>query len=100
MNFKLYVGMNKKSGGKVSESNFINVLNNCCKDNNITGYSVFNLTGYYTYDNGSTTIEKSKAVLLIGVERSTVLRMIEYLKKELFQESIMLESVVNNFEFI
>lgn len=100
MNFKLYIGMNKKNGGKVSESNFINVLNNCCKINNISGYSVTNSSGYYIYNNGDICIEKSKIVLLVDIEKDTVLKAIEYLKKELCQESIMLESITNTFAFL
>ena len=100
MNFRLYIGMNKKSGGKVSESNFINVLNICCKEYNIAGYSVTNSNGYYIYDNGSICIEKSKEVLFVDIEKETVVRAVEYLKKELDQESIMVESINNDFDFL
>ena len=100
MNYKLYIGMNKKNGGKVTEQNFINVLNNCCKINNISGYSVTNSSGYYIYNNGNICIEKSKIVLLVDIEQDTVLKAIEYLKRELEQESIMLESVSNTFDFL
>ena len=100
MNFKLYVGMNKKNGGKVTEQNFINVLNNCCKINNISGYSVTEGNGYYIYDNGSICIEKSKIILLVDIEEKTMLKAVDYLKKELCQESIMVESVTNTFAFL
>ena len=100
MNYRLYIGMNKKNGGKVKEATFINVLNNCCRKYNITGYSVTDCNGYYIYNNGDTCIEKSKVVLLVGVEKDTVLKAVEYLKKELDQESIMLESVNNDFDFL
>ena len=100
MNYKLYIGMNKKNGGKVTEQNFINILNQCCKINNITGYSVTNCNGYYIYDNGNICIEKSKIVLLVDIEKETILKAIEFLKRELNQESIMLESVNNSFAFL
>jgi hypothetical protein len=47
----------------VTEQNFINVLSNCCKINNISGYSVTDSNGYYIYNNGDICIEKSKEVL-------------------------------------
>ena len=100
MNYKLYIGMNKKNGGKVTEQNFINTLNQCCKINNISGYSVTDTSGYYIYNNGDICIEKSKEVLLVDIEKDTVLKAIDYLKKELCQESIMLESVSNTFAFL
>lgn len=100
MNFKLYVGMNKKNGGKVTEQNFINILNNCCKINNISGYSVTESNGYYIYNNGNICIEKSKIILLVDIEEKAMLKAVEYLKKELFQESIMVESINNSFAFL
>ena len=100
MNYRLYIGMNRKNGGKVREATFINVLNQCCKINNIIGYSVTDCNGYYIYNNGNTCIEKSKVVLLVGIEKDTVLKAVEYLKKELNQESIMLESVTSDFDFL
>ena len=100
MNYKLYIGMNKKNGGKVTEQNFINVLNNCCKINNISGYSVTNSNGYYIYNNGNICIEKSKIILLVDIEQDIVLKAVKYLKKELCQESIMVESITNSFDFL
>lgn len=100
MNYRLYIGMNRKNGGKVKEGAFINVLNNCCRKYNITGYSVTDCNGYYIYNNGNTCIEKSKVVLLVDIEKETVLKAVEYLKKELEQESIMLESVNSSFAFL
>ena len=92
--------MNKKNGGKVTEQNFINVLNQCCKINNISGYSVTDTSGYYIYENGSICIEKSKEILLVDIEEKAMLKAVEYLKKELFQESIMVESITNTFAFL
>lgn len=100
--YNIYIGLNDKDSKKQEVSTrkareeVIKILNN----NNITGLTLYEVTGVFKHEDGATTFEKSLKVELLEVEEEDVLRSINELKKALNQECIMLEEEQKKVNFI
>lgn len=100
--YNIYIGLNDKDSKKQEVSTrrarqeVIKILN----ANNITGLTMYEVTGVFKHEDGATTFEKSLKVELLEVEEEDVLRSIEELKKALNQECIMLEKEKKEVNFI
>ena len=100
--YNIYIGLNDKDSKKQEVSTrrakeeVIKILNN----NNITGLTMYEVTGVFKHEDGTMTFEKSLKVELLEVEEVDVLKSIEELKKALNQESIMLEEEKKEVSFI
>ena len=100
--YNIYIGLNDKDSKKQEVSTrrakekTIKILNN----NNITGLTIYEVTGVFKHDTGEVVYEKSLKVELMEVKKEEVLKSIEELKKALNQESIMLEEEEKKVNFI
>ena len=100
--YNIYIGLNDKDSKKQEVSTrrakqeVIKILNN----NNITGLTMYEVTGVFKHEDGTITFEKSLKVELLEVKKEDVLRSIEELKKALNQESILLEKEEKEVNFI
>ena len=100
--YNIYIGLNDKDSKKQEVSTrkakeeVIKILNN----NNITGLTMYEVTGVFKHDTGEVVFEKSLKVELLEVKKEDVLRSIEELKTALNQESIMLEEEEKKVNFI
>ena len=100
--YNIYIGLNDKDSKKQEVSTrrakeeVIKILNN----NNITGLTMYEVTGVFKHENGTMTFEKSLKVELLEVKKEEVLKSIEELKKALNQESILLEEEEKKVNFI
>ena len=100
--YNIYIGLNDRDSKKQEVSTrrakeeVIKILN----DNNITGLTMYEVTGVFKHDNGTMTFEKSLKVELMEVKKEDVLKSIEELKKALNQESILLEEEEKKISFI
>ena len=100
--YNIYIGLNDKDSKKQEVSTrrakqeTIKILN----DNNITGLTMYEVTGVFKHEDGATTFEKSLKVELMEVKKEDVLKSIEELKKALNQESILLEEEEKKIDFI
>lgn len=66
----------------------------------INAFSFYEINGVYTFDNGKTIVEKSLKVEILGQKRDLILKLVKNLKKLLKQESIMVQTIKLNTEFI
>lgn len=100
--YNIYIGLNDKDSKKQEVSTrrakekVIKILN----ANNITGLTIYEVTGVFKHDTGEVVFEKSLKVELLEVEEEEVIRSIEELKKALNQECIMLEKEKKEVNFI
>lgn len=100
--YNIYIGLNDKDSKKQEVSTrkakekTIKILNN----NNITGLTMYEVTGVFKHDTGEVVFEKSLKVELLEVKKEDVLRSIQELKKALNQECIMLEEEEKKVNFI
>ena len=100
--YNIYIGLNDKDSKKQEVSTrrakekTIKILNN----NNITGLTMYEVSGVFKHEDGVITYEKSLKVELLEVKKEDVLKSIEELKKALNQESIMLEEEQKKVNFI
>lgn len=100
--YNIYIGLNDKDSKKQEVSTrrakekTIEILNN----NNITGLTMYEVTGVFKHEDGTLTFEKSLKVELLEVEEKDVLKSINELKTALNQECIMLEEEKKQVNFI
>ena len=100
--YNIYIGLNDKDSKKQEVSTrrakeeVIKILNN----NNITGLTMYEVSGAFKHEDGTMTYEKSLKVELLEVEEEDVLKSIEELKVALNQESIMLEKERKEVSFL
>ena len=100
--YNIYIGLNDKDSKKQEVSTrkakqeVIKILNN----NNITGLTMYEVTGVFKHDNGTIVFEKSLKVELLEVEEEEVKKSIDELKKALNQESILLEKEEKEISFL
>ena len=100
--YNIYIGLNDKDSKKQEVSTrkakeeVIKILN----DNNITGLTMYEVTGVFKHETGEVVFEKSLKVELLEVEEEEVLKSIQELKRALNQESIMLEKEQKEVNFI
>lgn len=100
--YNIYIGLNDKDSKKQEVSTrkakekTIKILN----DNNITGLTMYEVTGVFKHEDGTITFEKSLKVELLEVKKEEVLKSIEELKKALNQESILIEEEEKKISFI
>ena len=100
--YNIYIGLNDKDTKKQEVSTrrakekTIKILNH----NNITGLTMYEVTGVFKHDTGEVVFEKSLKVELLEVKKEEVLKSIEELKKALNQESILLEEEKKEISFI
>ena len=100
--YNIYIGLNDKDSKKQEVSTrrakekTIKILNN----NNITGLTMYEVTGVFKHENGTMTFEKSLKVELLEVKKEEVLKSIQELKTALNQESILLEEEEKKVNFI
>lgn len=100
--YNIYIGLNDKDSKKQEVSTrrakeeVIKILN----ANNITGLTLYEVTGVFKHEDGTLTFEKSLKVELLEVEEEEVLKSIKELKNALNQESILLEKEKKEVNFI
>lgn len=100
--YNIYIGLNDKDSKKQEVSTrrakeeVIKILN----ANNITGLTMYEVTGVFKHEDGTLTFEKSLKVELLEVEEEEVLRSINELKTALNQESVLLEKEKKEVNFI
>ena len=100
--YNIYIGLNDKDSKKQEVSTrrareeVIKILNN----NNITGLTMYEVSGVFKHETGEVVFEKSLKVELLEVKKEEVLRSIEELKTALNQESILLEEEEKKISFI
>ena len=100
--YNIYIGLNDKDSKKQEVSTrrakekTIKILNN----NNITGLTMYEVTGVFKHDTGEVVFEKSLKVELLEVKKEDFLKSIEELKTALNQESILLEEEKKEISFI
>ena len=100
--YNIYIGLNDKDSKKQEVSTrkakqeAIKILN----DNNITGLTMYEVTGVFKHEDGTMTFEKSLKVELLEVEEEEVKKSINELKKALNQESILLEKEKKEISFL
>ena len=95
--YELYVGLNDKITKK-QEMDTLSAYKLCvniCKECTIT-----EATGFYTHTDGTFTTEKSLKIELFGKTEKEVKHIAELLKKTLNQESVIINKVVAESEFI
>ena len=100
--YNIYIGLNDKDSKKQEVSTrrakeeVIKILNN----NNITGLTIYEVTGVFKHETGEVVFEKSLKVELLEVEEEDVKKSIQELKKALNQESILIEEEEKKISFI
>ena len=99
MNYKLYIGLDVQNGKKWEKSEAINIIISVCKSRGITALSLTESVGVYTYDKGETVQESTLVLLLVNIS-TDIVELTKDLKKALCQECIMIERLVNTFDFV
>ena len=99
MNYRLYIGLNVQGGEEWEKSEAINIIISVCRSRGITALSLSDMQGIYTYDNGKTVFENTLVLLLVDF-KGDIEGLVLSLKTALKQECIMIEKLVNSFEFI
>lgn len=100
--YNIYIGLNDKDSKKQEISTrrarqeVIKILNN----NNITGLTMYEVSGVFKHEDGAMTFEKSLKVELLEVKEEEVKKSINELKTALNQECIMLEKEEKEVNFI
>lgn len=98
MNYKLYVGLNVDGERDISIGDGINTIVSVAKNMHIEALSIGNCQGIYTYDNGKTVFENTLVITLVNYEKD-INDLIRAIKKDLRQESVMIEIINNSFIF-
>lgn len=98
MNYKLYVGLNVYGEKDISISDGINTIVTLAKNMHIDALSIATCQGIYTYDNGNTVFENTLVITLVNYERD-IDELVKAIKKDLRQESVMIEIINNSFIF-
>ena len=99
MNYKLYIGLDVQGGKPWNRQDAVNIIISVCKANGINALSIGECRGIYTYNDGE-TVQESTLVLLLVDFKGDIKGLVLGLKKALKQECIMIEKLVNSFEFI
>ena len=99
MNYRLYIGLNVQGGEEWEKSEAINIIISVCRSRGITALSLSDMQGIYTYDNGKTVFENTLVLLLVDF-KGDIEGLVLSLKTALKQECIMIEKLVNSFDFI
>ena len=99
MNYKLYIGLDVQGGKPWNRQDAVNIIISVCKSRGITALSLTESVGVYTYDKGE-TVQESTLVLLLVDFKGDIKGLAQGLKKALCQECIMIEKLVNSFEFV
>ena len=99
MNYKLYIGLDVQNGNPWNRQDAVNIIINICKAKGITALSIGECRGIYTYDKGE-TVQESTLVLLLVNFKGDIKGLVLSLKSALKQECIMIEKLVNSFEFV
>ena len=99
MNYKLYIGLDVQKGKPWNRQDAINIIISTCKAKGITALSISDCQGIYTYNDGE-TVQESTLVLLLVDFKGDVKGLVLSLKTALKQECIMIEKLVNSFDFI
>ena len=99
MNYKLYIGLDVQNGKEWEKSEAINIIISVCRSRGITALSLSDMQGIYTYDNGKTVFENTLVLLLVDF-KGDIEGLVLSLKTALKQECIMIEKLVNSFDFI
>lgn len=99
--FTLYVGLNDKD----KKVQIINTLEAYKIVNNIVvkytdGATIYEANGIYKHNDGTVVIEKTLRIELMFIDRETVNKIIDILKRVLNQESIVLQTEKINSELI
>lgn len=68
------------------------VVTNIIASYEVTGFTIYETSGYYIHQDKSVSIEKSLKIEIMFVELETIKAIIEQLKKVLNQESIILQT--------
>lgn len=68
------------------------VVTNIISSYEVTGFTIYETSGYYIHQDKSVSIEKSLKIEIMFVELETIKAIIEQLKKVLNQESIILQT--------
>ena len=98
-NYRLYIGLNVQNGKDWERQDAVNIIINICKAKGITALSISDCQGIYTYDNGQTVYENTLVLTLIDCSVD-IKGLVLSLKSALRQECIMLEELINKFEFM
>lgn len=99
MNYKLYIGLDVQNGKEWEKSEAINIIISVCRSKGIDALSIGECKGIYTYNDGK-TVQESTLVLLLVNFKGDIKGLVLSLKSALKQECIMIEKLVNSFEFI
>ena len=99
MNYKLYIGLDVQNGKEWEKSEAINIIISVCKANGINALFIGECRGIYTYNDGE-TVQESTLVLLLVDFKGDIEGLVLSLKSALKQECIMIEKLVNSFDFI
>ena len=99
MNYKLYIGLDVQNGKPWNRQDAVNVIISICKTYGINALSLTESVGVYTYDKGE-TVQESTLVLMLVDFKGDIKGLVLGLKKALKQECIMIEKLVNSFEFV
>ena len=98
-NYKLYIGLDVQNGKPWNRQDAVNIIISICKANGINALSISDCQGVYTYNDGKTIQESTLVLLLVNINID-IKELVQALKSALKQECIMLEKLVNSFEFI
>ena len=99
MNYKLYIGLDVQGGKPWNRQDAVNIIISVCRSRGITALSLSDMQGIYTYDNGKTVFENTLVLLLVDF-KGDIEGLVLSLKSALKQECIMIEKLVNSFDFI
>ena len=99
MNYKLYIGLDVQGGKPWNRQDAVNIIISVCKANGINALSIGECRGIYTYNDGE-TVQESTLVLLLVNFKGDIKGLVLSLKTALKQECIMIEKLVNSFEFV
>ena len=99
--YTLYLGLNDKDTKrqKIATLEAYKITTNLLTSYT-EGATIFEANGIYKHDDGTITIEKTLKIELLFVEKTTVLSIIEELKRIFNQESIILQEDVISSEMI
>lgn len=93
--FTLYVGLNDKDSKvqEVSTLEAYKIINKLLLSYT-DGATIFEADGIYKHEDGTFVIEKTLRIELLFVEKSTVKKIVEEIKKLLNQESVAVQREV------
>ena len=98
----LNIGLNDKNTKKqeLKTADALKIIKKTLFNNGVEGYTIYNGFGLYKHDNGAITQEKTVIIEFIYIQESLIDKIIELLKKELNQESILKQKQELKIEFI